>query len=759
MNLIFSLLFLFTQGVVAETTQTKEGIIFDAEDATIQRLDGGQKIILKNKVQVVYQGQHISCDSAVINTKTKIIEARGHVILISPEASLESEALKLDYSSNTGEIYNGFVKVGQIIFEGERIRKIGPMEFETLQGRYTSCQTCPEAWSISGSKVNAEVGDYAYIKNSVIRIGNLPIMWLPYLVVPLKSERQTGLLFPTYAFSKASGFIYNQSFFWATADNKDITFTAKSYAKRGLKGLINHRYLISPESRGEFDFGFLQDRVFSFSKEDRLRTIGSGSGTEVDYNPNRKLLDRWFGRYKHHYELPYNFYHNLDLNLVSDTLYARDFQDEVTARGDPALESRMSITKNTDSSHFSIDSSYYQDLLNNNPLETNKKSVHRFPEINYILSPFRIFDSDLFFNLEANYVNFARDSFTYDDLDALGNPIDNDGQYNKATDLIRTGQRLDVEPGLEYPMTIGDAVKFVPTASYRETRYNFSIGEDPTTYRRYARTGFSLSADMSRIYPNIKHVITPEISYTSVPWIDQPPHPFFGTSSDDLRFNQNFKKDQAINDTDLLQFDYQDRLYEKNLINFALTNKLIRKRVRYTGGPNDYKQIVTFRLSQAYDFYEAYTNPIKPQPWSEITSLLDIRLNNFETNALTKFYPYQNTTTNSSRVKLFNDTGDYVQLTYAQDYVFETISSITLKSRTEDLTVGAGLISKYFNVGGETTLNLLKSSFDTYNYFVKLKPPGNCWGITFQQGRPKDGSAEWKLNITFLFDGKTETTF
>lgn len=753
---------------MGEVTQTKEGVIFDAEDATIQRIDGFQKIILKRKVQVVYQGQHIACEEAIIDTKNKTIEARGRVVLISPEASLESEGLVLNYRTNTGEITNGFVKVGQVIFEGERIRKTGVDTYETLSGRYTSCQTCPEAWSISGSKVNAEIGGYAYIKNSVIRVGPVPFLWLPYLIVPLKSERQTGLLFPTYAFSKKSGFIFNQSLFWALSENKDITFTAKNYARRGLKGVVNHRYVFDKDTRGEFDIGFLRDKVFSFSTEDRERSIYKNPAIPTDkgifdYNTENKLLDRWFTRYKHHYELPYGYYHNLDVNLASDTLYPRDFKDEIEGMGYPSLESRMSIAKNTDTAHFSVDSSYYQDLLKNDPFGSNNTSVHRLPEVNYIISPYRLLDSNLFFNLELNYLNLVRGHYAYDDLTTgtggVPDPAPNDGQYNKNTDLIRTGQRLDIEPSLDYTFKLANAIDIAPSVSYRETRYNFSVGEDPSTYRRYARANLLTKTEFSRIYDNLKHVIIPEVTYTTIPWIQQPEHPFFGSGS----YNPNFKRDQAINDSDDLQFDYKDRIYEKNLVGFAVTNKLVQKRVRYTGGPTDYKQIATLRLSQSYDFHESYRSDVtRTQPWSEVTSLLDVRLDNFETNSLIKYYPYENVTTSSTRLKLFNEFGDYIQLTYAQDVVFQRRdgSSIIRTDRTDDILMGGGFISKYVNVGGETTLNLIQpKGFQSYNYFVKLKPPGNCWAITLIHERPKNGDPIIRFAVSFLFDGKTETVF
>ncbi len=736
---------------IAHTQNTADGITFDAEDATITGYDQKNQVIkLKKKAQIIYQGHYIGCDEASIDTKRGYIQCKGNVRMVGPEAKLEAQEIELNYKDNTGIIKKGFVQVGQVLFEGDEIKKLSADKYQTLRGKYTACTTCPPFWSFSGSKVDAEIGGYAYIQNAIIYFGRVPALWFPYLIVPLKSERQTGLLFPSYQYSDSSGFTVSESFFWAMSDNTDSTWTAKYYTNRGTKGILNYRYVSSTESKGEFDFGFLKDRLFSKSTE------------IAPYNPSGEDINRWFLKYEHHYQLPYGFIHRMDINTVSDTYYPRDFSKEIAGRGEPSLENRISLTKNTDYSHWSIDTSYYRSLLNTNPLESNYTSVHRFPEINYSIMPTRILDSNFLFDINLNYTNFTRDNISYDNLSGGSDPvaISPDGTFDPTTDLIRTGQRLDVEPTVTYPIRFGEAFNLTPSVSYRETRYQFSLGDDPSTYRRYARTNLSMNTHFSRIFgeenpsgSRYKHVIQPEVTYTTIPWDEQPDHPFFQGDS----FDSNFKKDQPVSDGDSIQFDYRDRIYEKNLVTYSLSNKIWRK--RYEQGTPEYRQLIRHKLYQSYDIHEEKreTGTERKQPWSEIGSLLDMRFDWFETNSLIKYYPYQKSTTQATRVKVFDKDENYLQVTYSQDFLISDGTTVNPTSKTRDITTGVGFYVKYLKFHGETTYNILKDAFQAYRFTVQFRPPGDCWAIIFSQEKKVDVQKEFDLNVSFLFDGKSET--
>jgi LPS-assembly protein len=383
--------------------------------------------------------------------------------------------------------------------------------------------------------------------------------------------------------------------------------------------------------------------------------------------------------------------------------------------------------------------------------------------MNYSIMPQRVMDSNLLFYLDTNYIDFVRDSSAFDHFDGTTKTYSlGTGKYDSNTDVIRTGQRLDIEPTLSYPITFGEAIDFVPSVSYRETRYQFPLGDQPATYRRYVRTNLDLSTHFSHIFApdeenplanRYKHVIQPEISYSTIPWSNQPNHPFFqGTE-----FEPNYLKDQPISDNDIPQFDYHDRIYDKNLVTYAITNKIIRK--RWVQGTPKYDQVIRDKVWQSFDIYENNRATHPRYPWSEISNLLEVNLDLFELNYLFKFYPYQNLTSDAARVRVYNSRKDYIEAVYSQDFLINSGVNLDNRSKTRDLTLGGGFNIKYFQFAGSTTYDLQNSAVQSYQYKVALKPPGNCWALIFSQQLLTESHPEMHFNISFLFDGKTDANF
>lgn len=763
---------------------------------------------LVGHVQVVYDNQYLSADRATIHINRQEVEAEGNLVINSPTAYVEGDKAIMNYGDNTGTIINGFVKSGQVLFEGRVVRKTGPQTYEAETAYYTACTTCPTAWSFAGSRIKAEIGGYAHIKNSVLEIANVPVLWLPYLIVPLKSERQTGFLIPSFDYSGAGGAALSSSFFWAISRSQDATFTLRNYARRGLKGLANYRYMLSDTSYGELNVGdILKDRAFA--NDD---VFGQFVGNKSN---------RWFLTYDHVYELPRDFTQRTHLNFVSDLRYPRDFPEEVPGNGDSSLDNRISLWRNTEDTHASLDVDYYINQIKADPLASNEDAVHRFPELRYSLVDRPLGKSGLYFNLQTDYVNFSREDFAWDDVNGDGGAAPRTIDANRSdptgggvfdpNDVIRTGQRLDLQPEISYPFHVGRYVDIVPVVQFRHTQYSFNVnppaGEDynPTPYRQYVRGILTARTSFSRIYgqsesdanantlqtpprpsanlaqswvdaesqgapiqaPKVpdehptlyKHEIQPEFTLTGNPPITQSDSPFFGSGAQVPIFLLN----QPISDSDFtagrgLQFDYYDRIAIRNTASFAINNKLTQKSWR--GDTPEYRQIANLRLAQSYDLDEAKRTGSGPTfPWSDLSALLDVRLNHFETNTLVQYFPYHNVTNTSSRVRFTDSLGDFFEVNFAQTYLITTRVEEAYAGRQDNVGLGAGFDTKYLTFTGGVDYDPRKYwpidfRVKSWSTLVTLKPPGNCWGIRATFRQVIAGESTFRLDFDYKFGGE-----
>ncbi|MCX6128736.1 MAG: putative LPS assembly protein LptD, partial [Proteobacteria bacterium] len=99
------------------------------------------------------------------------------------------------------------------------------------------------AWSFQADTIEAQQEGYIDLKHPVLTIKGIPVLYLPFLKLPLKAKRQSGFLMPSFQSGTAkNGFVYTQPVFFDLAKNSDATITADVFQKRGTRVAVETRY-------------------------------------------------------------------------------------------------------------------------------------------------------------------------------------------------------------------------------------------------------------------------------------------------------------------------------------------------------------------------------------------------------------------------------------------------------------------------------------------------------------------------------------
>lgn len=734
----------------------------------LERDNEKEIMTLKGHVKVIYKTQFFEADFIEINFKKKQASLRGHVNIQTTTYNIGGQEIILDYDNNQALIYYGFVQSNNVRFQGDLIEKQNDTEFYVDNADYTTCSNCPATWSFEGTRIRAELGGYAYIKNSFLKVGGLPLFWLPYLVVPLKSERQTGLLTPEIGYIRNRRLVVTQSFFWAIARNQDATITFKNYELGGLKPLIEHRYVLNESSSGITKFAYFNDKVFI--SEARYNNYRNSNEKEANFN-------RWALSSNHHYATDPHHKFRLQLMNVSDLQYPKDFYDEFTNYSDTSLESKANYTHSMEHGMFSAEVAYYRNLLQANPLANNDFAVHRAPELHFDSTLQQISDLPLYFTLDTSFTRFARHK-EYDNISTSSSgqkyvsnsasdpacehlsisdcvPLD-DQNYAEGNDIIRTGNRFNAKASLNTSTyNIGNFINLSPKISMNETSYLFPVGEKKTASRRYLLFELNTRTKFYNIYDSdyfitgtkYKNEIIPEIRYSNIPWIQQDEHPFFGiTNTAEAPYSsRSIISDGDLNTPGGILFDYDDRVYDRHILSFSLLNRLIKKKQV----DNSYKTILNFRLTQSYDLYQAQRGAT--QPLSDLAGTLLLDLDQIQSYTQANYFPYLSATNTITTLSYLNERQQYFKI---------GLSSIrTQDPKQDDVSLAVGFVSNYVNVltgvifdaspGRESNSRLKKFSLIT-----QLKPPGECWAVNFYRDQKVGLEAEWKIKFDFSFDGK-----
>ena len=270
----------------------------------------------EGNVLITFSGGYLKADTVTLNHATNQALAVGHVLLHSDQDVLEGEQVSFNIVSRTGTVNDGvmFIAENHFYIKGERIEKKAEVTYHLENATCTSCDGDAPDWRIAGRVFDVTMGGYGVVRDGRFLVRDLPILYMPYFIFPVKTERQSGLLFPRFSYSRdKNGLDVEIPFYWAISENADATFYQRYMEKRGFKEGAELRYFLGPNSFGTLYGDFINDRLH----------VQDGSGNMArDWHESQ---NRWSFYLNHETTFANGFNLRSDINRVSDRWYFKDF--------------------------------------------------------------------------------------------------------------------------------------------------------------------------------------------------------------------------------------------------------------------------------------------------------------------------------------------------------------------------------------------------------------------------------------------------
>ncbi|MGO4611997.1 LPS-assembly protein LptD, partial [Variovorax sp. 2RAF20] len=79
-------------------------------------------------------------------------------------------------------------------------------------------------WELRAHRIDIDTAEgMGVARNATIRIGKVPVMYVPWFMFPVDERRRTGLLYPQISLSGRNGFDWKQPIYLTLAPNYDAT--------------------------------------------------------------------------------------------------------------------------------------------------------------------------------------------------------------------------------------------------------------------------------------------------------------------------------------------------------------------------------------------------------------------------------------------------------------------------------------------------------------------------------------------------------
>ncbi len=468
----------------------------------------GGAVIFEGGVEFQSGDTRILADVVTYRPDRREVVAEGDVVLSFPGAVLTGRRLRYDIGNQTGEIEDvtGYFAENGAIMRARVAARVGPKRIRVEDAWFSTCTQPVPYWSFRIHRGTFDLGSYAYLPGVAFRAQNLPLFYAPYLVWPIKTGRASGLLFPQFNNSDKLGTSISLPFYWAFADNADVTLFFEGYTRVGVGLGAELNWLPTPGGRAEGRMRWIDDRV--------------------------RQRSRYRYEWRHRQDALLGFDLRANIDVVSDFDYFTDYETDLVLASSPRTDSRVTLTREWSWYTFSIDARRQEQFFVGGGFRasvlTGRVVNQKLPDIELRGRSRRLGKLPLYLSFVSSIAHFTR---------RIEAPPPGETSVLRDEDLVPVSddawQRFDLAPRLSMPLVRQVWGDLTLTMGWRGTWYSArQDAADPerilgrSLWRSLFDAGFQFSGPrFQRVYltpdwsfsPKLKHVIEPFVNYTYRP--------------------------------------------------------------------------------------------------------------------------------------------------------------------------------------------------------------------------------------------------
>jgi LPS-assembly protein len=546
----------------------------------------------------------IKADTLSYQETGNLLKAQGQVSIKEEGSGLvRAESLRLNLADRTGHLDATTISLAEqeLNFTGRLAEKTGPDSYRFEDGVVTSCPAEGDqapTWSIRCREARITIDGMAVLKHASLRIGRLPVLYTPFLILPAKTTRQSGFLFPEISQSRRDGTGFIIPLFVNLSPSTDLTLYPGQYSRRGPFFGLEFRHLNRADSLLTLQVDYLHDR-----------TSDTGpAGSDEDYRHDgylRDTHDRYWLRGKgDHYFSP-RLALRIDLDAVSDQDFIHEYRSALDGfdrntrdylgsfnRGltEASLEYRESTLQLAGHGDLTTASAELRYVDDPRRRQSEVEPLHTLPRLT-MHSRLPLADWPLSFAWDSEYLNYYR-------TEGVG--------Y----------QRLDLYPRLVTPLPLGRFLDGTIAGGLRETAYLIKTSGDPVDggwrgQDHPNRTAWDVDANIATLLSRDFH----------------PDYRQLQRFSHLIRPNLGYRYHGSDNQDGLPEIDGTDRLADTSQLYWQLNNYFLAEG-RDRGDRPYASQIGNFKISQSFDLREGQRDLVNPDdrrhPFSDL--LIDLEL-------------------------------------------------------------------------------------------------------------------------------------
>lgn len=414
-------------------------------------------------------------EKASIDIKSGQVYIEGSVRYVGKDLTLYGSRIDYNLKSEEISIEGARLITPEFSVVANQMVRRSESRFYAKEAEFTTCRDCTESWQVYGKEIEVEIGQYVQIFHALIKVKGIDVVYIPYIALPIKNKRESGVLFPNVYTRNDEGVSYEQPFYWAISQDKDLTFTPTFLAQRGYGLDLEYRQAFGDRSWLEVTNKSVVDKIY----------LPENSGNSERQNDKyyRNFLD-----FEAHQQISNDFSHHLRVVGVKDLDIFNDFYNytsDFAQTSDPGID--YWVDKRFDHVNLYLEANYRRNLLTSDPEGFDSSYVQTLPKVGFSTKPYVLFQNqnDFFYRsivgVDGEFISFKQ------------NRIDE-------VSYLRNTSRFDVSPYLKLSLLNKNGFVLETTYKLDQQSYDFlSEGEENFT-KNAGQISTELSFTLDRIF-------------------------------------------------------------------------------------------------------------------------------------------------------------------------------------------------------------------------------------------------------------------
>lgn len=218
------------------------------QDTTVQgdKLDGTERNLeYSGNVALRHGDQFLGADNLKYDQESDTYTADGNVRYQDAGIRIVAESARGDQNADRHQIDNVQYQLVDRRGNGgaDRIDMSGP-EGKLYHSTYSTCDPEDRRWELRAHRIDVDTeSGWGVARGATVRLGHVPVLYVPYFKFPVDDKRHTGLLYPAISKSGRNGLDYRQPIYLNLAPNFDATLYPRWMSERGPSLGAEFRYL------------------------------------------------------------------------------------------------------------------------------------------------------------------------------------------------------------------------------------------------------------------------------------------------------------------------------------------------------------------------------------------------------------------------------------------------------------------------------------------------------------------------------------